>query len=273
VEDLSTKSAVPNGKDSLYIDHQWGKGHRDSENAPFFEMAFDYVAGRFGSAGSGLVLDAGCGVGSHSERLARRGFRVLGLDLSPRNVRDAARNLNDKGLGQAIKLAASDVCLMPLGDGCFQRVMCWGVLMHVPDLERSLKELARVLAPGGHLVLSESNMSSLQSRSRLFLKRILGVGASRALETPAGIEYWSSTANGSVLTRQSNIGWIIETLGGLGCALEDRRAGQFTVLFTDTASWWARRVMHAFNNAWFRHVRVAWPAAGNVMVFRKLGRR
>jgi SAM-dependent methyltransferase len=95
-----------------------------------------------------LVLDVGCGA-SRVARLVRRtsGARTVGVDLSIRSLR-ASR------AAAAGPLVQGDNLRLPLRDGCADLVISNGVIHHTPDARRAFLELARVLRPGGTLVVS-----------------------------------------------------------------------------------------------------------------------
>jgi SAM-dependent methyltransferase len=97
------------------------------------------------------VLDAGCGPGFYAEALVRAGARVTGFDASPRMI-ELAR---DK-VGDAARLRVADLeqPLDWLADGSFDLVVLALVVHHLDGRVETLKELRRVLRPGGRLVLS-----------------------------------------------------------------------------------------------------------------------
>lgn len=98
------------------------------------------------------VLDAGCGTGYLSIRLARSGARLTSIDLSP-NMVQAARN-NAAAAGVTLELHVSSCSSMSaLADASFDRVVSNYVLMDLPDLSGAMHECARVLRPGGFAVL------------------------------------------------------------------------------------------------------------------------
>src|SRR5690606_34095991 len=119
----------------------------------------------------------------------------------------------------------------PFADGTFQYAMCWGVLMHVPNLADALDELTRVLEPGGLLILSEANARSAQAVTLRALKRILGRGRARLFQTPAGIESHEQTDQGALVTRQTDMPWLVADCARRGLRLELRIAGQFTEIY------------------------------------------
>jgi 2-polyprenyl-3-methyl-5-hydroxy-6-metoxy-1,4-benzoquinol methylase len=96
---------------------------------------------------AGLALDVGCGEGRLVRELADRGYDVVGLDASEALIEEA-RSADPDG---RYEVAAIDA--LPVEDGAAQFVICVNVLPHVHDLESAAVELARVLAPGGALLI------------------------------------------------------------------------------------------------------------------------
>jgi SAM-dependent methyltransferase len=94
----------------------------------------------------GVILDLGCGVKPYESLLARPGDRWVGVDNPPTMQGSYGR------LTQADVFA--DCHQLPFADGYFDSVICTQVLEHVPEPERVLRETARVLRPGGVLILT-----------------------------------------------------------------------------------------------------------------------
>jgi SAM-dependent methyltransferase len=95
-----------------------------------------------------LTLDLGCGEGRLSRVLAARGHRVVGVEASPTLV-DAARDA-----APDIDVHVADAGDLPLDDGAADLVVASMVLMNLDDLDGAMREVARVLAPGGRFVAS-----------------------------------------------------------------------------------------------------------------------
>ncbi len=115
---------------------------------------------KFDLRGARRILDVGCGAGQisrHLEKYADPGARITCFDLSFEMLRRARNRIRS---GRASYVAA-DLTRLPLAGSSFDCVTCGYVLEHVPDARDGLQELARVLVPGGKMLLltSEDNYS------------------------------------------------------------------------------------------------------------------
>lgn len=100
------------------------------------------------------ALDVGAGTGRHTLRLARRGARVTALDQSPEMLAVARQTARREGLPIDFLLRSLDDDL-PFEADQFDLLICALVLCHVPGLTHTLREFARVVQPGGHLLITD----------------------------------------------------------------------------------------------------------------------
>jgi SAM-dependent methyltransferase len=101
------------------------------------------------------VLELGCGAGRWSVALARRGARVVGLDLSPARLEQARRVMDLAGVEFPLLEASAEA--VPLPSGSFDIVFCdWGA-MTFADPYRTVPEVARLLRPGGLFAFSHAS--------------------------------------------------------------------------------------------------------------------
>jgi SAM-dependent methyltransferase len=98
----------------------------------------------------GVAVDAACGTGRHTARLAERGHQVHGFDTSSRMLAVARAKV------PGARFAAADLRSLPLPDSSVDLVVCALSLAHVEHLEPVFREAARVLRTGGHLVISDT---------------------------------------------------------------------------------------------------------------------
>jgi ubiquinone/menaquinone biosynthesis C-methylase UbiE len=101
---------------------------------------------------AGTALDAACGTGRHAAYLSSLGHAVIGVDICPQML-DVAR----AKVGGA-DFREGELHELPVADQSADLIVCALALTHVPDLGPVLAEFARVLRPGGHLVISDSRM-------------------------------------------------------------------------------------------------------------------
>lgn len=97
-----------------------------------------------------LVLDAACGVGYGTARLARDARRVVGVDRAP----EAIAYARTEYAVPTARFALADAHVLPFGNNVFDVVVSFETLEHLPRPDDFLAETARVLRPGGMLILS-----------------------------------------------------------------------------------------------------------------------
>jgi SAM-dependent methyltransferase len=113
-----------------------------------------------------IVLEVGCGWGELAQKIRDEvGVEVVATDQSPHMV-DLARSA---GLDASL----ADVQELPFADGVFDVAVAAWMLYHVPDIDRGLAELARVLRPRGRLVAATNSVTHLQE-----LRLLVGSGRS-----------------------------------------------------------------------------------------------
>lgn len=110
------------------------------------------------------LLDVGCGDGELASKLAHRGAIVTGLDADPAMIAAARRRAGVEGT--QLQLVEGQAEKLPFDDAVFDRVVAVTVLCFVCDAERAIMEMARVLKPGGLLVIGELGRWSLWAAHR-----------------------------------------------------------------------------------------------------------
>jgi len=267
--DARARSEPKSTLQKMTIHDAWSRQYRSGENDAFYALAFDYIASVLGDPNSASVLDAGCGSGTKAFELVKRGYLVTALDFSDSILERARADAAALGFDGRVQFSQGDLTALALPTGGVQRCVCWGVLMHVPDIGRAVSELSRVLGPGGVLIVSEGNLRSVQAATLRWIKRALGRERAEVIPTEAGIEFWEETSTGRLMTRQADIPWLVREFRRHGLELVQRRAGQFSEIYVILPWRPLRRLVHLLNNLWFRFPRLAGPAYGNLLVFRK----
>ena len=97
----------------------------------------------------GRALEIGCGQGVGVEIISDlfRAKKIDAFDLDPEMIRRAEKRLNK--FGDSLKLWIGDVTKIPADDNSYDAVFDFGVIHHVPNWQDAVKEIYRVLKPGG----------------------------------------------------------------------------------------------------------------------------
>jgi SAM-dependent methyltransferase len=141
--------------------HDWEAGTYDEKwSISYDERCIDYAADRFRYAAGelgwpyGRALELGSGTGFFLLNLMQAGVATRGsvTDLSPGMVTAALRNAEHLGLDVDGRVA--DAERIPYDDETFDLVVGHAVLHHIPDVELALREVLRVLKPGGRFVFA-----------------------------------------------------------------------------------------------------------------------
>ena len=139
-------------------------------------------AAGFAEARGLRVLEIGCGLGTDGARFARAGAFYTGVDLTDAAVSLARRNFELQGLTGEFRTA--DAENLDFADDTFDVVYSHGVLHHTPDTARAVREVHRVLRPGGRAVVMLYHRDSYNYRVNIKLFRRFGAGL---LKTEAGL--------------------------------------------------------------------------------------
>lgn len=139
---------------------------------PAGERQLSFLGGLLGGAGCGPFLDAACGTGGYVLAVAQTGRRAVGIDLSAAMIARAQARLESLQVTHPTlraEFAVGDMRRLPgLPEGEFAAAVCIGNslphLLRVEDLDACLSELARVLRPGGSLVIQTVNYDGLDLR-------------------------------------------------------------------------------------------------------------
>jgi 2-polyprenyl-3-methyl-5-hydroxy-6-metoxy-1,4-benzoquinol methylase len=258
------------------IHELWETTYRTIECERFYEKAFDWIIASSGLPADARALDIGCGIGQHSIRMARRGVTVVAGDFSPDRVVAARRNVEAHGLSQRVNVCNEDLEEgLSFSDESFDLVLCWGVLMHVPDNEKAMLELVRVTKVGGKIILCEANLFGLDAFTSLIatiLKAAFGKNRTKKIVISRyGLEYWVEAESGDLMTRHTRSASLQRFFMAQGCRLEFRVAGQFTEQFSRFRRFpLIHSLIHELNLFWFSVIRAPYLAHGNLLVFKKV---
>ena len=107
------------------------------------------------------ILEVGSGGGLICEQLAQRKAIMVGIDPSQGALKVARQHSQEAGLGHNIYYMQGYAESLPFADGSFSAIVCFDTLEHVQNLQATISEIARVLAPGGIFVFDTINRTFL----------------------------------------------------------------------------------------------------------------
>jgi ubiquinone/menaquinone biosynthesis C-methylase UbiE len=167
----SAKSRVQALFDSLALEYV----HEREQQVSFVSQKRIVIQMLLG--GRGRLLEVGCGPGIMLPDLLAMGFDVRAIDVSAEMIRRAEQRMTGHPLARRCRLAVGDVERLEFGEGAFDAVLAMGVLEYLPACDGALREMVRVLRPGGHLVLTVPNRAAayhVASSAYLAARRLVG---------------------------------------------------------------------------------------------------
>lgn len=142
------------GKDDLFaLSDRRGQTHEE------LETELEDILAVLGDDKSDPILDFGCGAGLVSFALAKRGYRVVGVDRNATAIESAMQKAQSEGLMSQLEFRVDDCVNSALPDGSFSRVMCLCVTPHllnnsdIPLVIGHLDRISRNASPAGRRVL------------------------------------------------------------------------------------------------------------------------
>lgn len=146
-----------------------------------------------------LILDLGCGTGRASLPFAKQGSTVIGLDISEEMVKKARDKSFAQGLQEHTDYLVGDAENPPFTSRSFNVVIAFGVLHHVPKPQDVLKEISRLMKPGGYYFGHENNQTILRPLFDLTMK------ISKLWDEEAGNHPLISTKNLKKWSKEANM--------------------------------------------------------------------
>jgi 2-polyprenyl-3-methyl-5-hydroxy-6-metoxy-1,4-benzoquinol methylase len=126
--------------------------HPEAYKRFFYASRFRTVLGALDAQAGEEILDLGCGSGAYTRELAKLGAIVTATEIAPTPLALAERNVGD--LAERVEFRLEDAQSLSFADESFDKVLLTEVIEHLPQPDRAILEVARVLRPGGLLVVT-----------------------------------------------------------------------------------------------------------------------
>jgi SAM-dependent methyltransferase len=193
----------------------WQKDYYEPSALRHYDKAVARMLRAMNPSKGSPVLDAGCGTGVHSIRIAKLGHQVRAIDISNTALDESRRRAEQAGVIDKIDFEQADVTSLHFDDASFETIFSWGVLIHIPAFEKCLEEAARVLKPGGRVGFQMTNMTAwdhkleslaraIRRKGKLGQREKFGVGG--YCETHKGPLYWFRTDFKAVEKKMNELG-------------------------------------------------------------------
>jgi len=179
------------------------------------DFTVDYLTDKFDKAVP--IFDLGCGAAPVTYEMLKRGHNIVGADYSLDMLMNATRRLMAGGVSER-PLVNSNGETLPFQDEMFECVVCLGVISYVENYENVIKEINRVLKPGGTVIISFRSKYNLLSNDpvSLFKNIVKNVLIKLKLRRPDKFRIGHYMVCSEVMhTIQSN-GFEFETFKGIG---------------------------------------------------------
>lgn len=126
------------------------------------------------------VLEIGCGMGLHNELMTSAGARVTAIDISDTSVEATCKRAALKGY--ACDVRQGDAAAMDFPDGSFDFVWSWGAIHHAATTGRIVRQIHRVLKPGGQARVMVYNLEGMPAYMTMVRKHLIGFWRGRSLD-------------------------------------------------------------------------------------------
>jgi ubiquinone/menaquinone biosynthesis C-methylase UbiE len=150
---MSYKTAEYDGEASSYDESRFS-----NKLGQHLDYMHKKILGSFINSSGKLVLEAGVGTGRFATWLAKKGFEVIGIDLSREMLKKAKEKKTSLNVDLVLILA--DVHFLPFKEGLFDACICINVLDHFSGIDGFLRQVKYVVKSEGYFVFNFSNLKS-----------------------------------------------------------------------------------------------------------------
>ena len=161
--------------DRRFVDAARLFAHEEGNDRTPFDRIIPYAALR-----DRAVLEIGCGMGLHNELMSAAGARVTAIDISDTSVEATRQRAALKGYAGDVR--QGDAATMDFPDGSFDFVWSWGAIHHAAYTGRIVKQIHRVLKPGGQARVMVYNLEGMPAYMTMARRHLIGFWRGRSLD-------------------------------------------------------------------------------------------
>jgi len=240
------------------------------DSKKIYDLVFDEIKKVVFYKEDETILDAGCGNGVNTIRLVNRGFKVVATDFSEEALKLCRQNVSENKYFGKVEIKTEDLLSLKFESDIFDAVLCWGVLMHIFEVEKALDNLCRVIKPDGYLILCEVSQYAPESLIAWVIKKIAPNNNDEIVKSRFGIDYWSDTQAGRILVRKSSIPSYTKYLDSKGFKKVGHIPGQFTQIYTRMGKNILKKMILRFNLFWFKYIKFPNLSREQILIFKKI---
>jgi ubiquinone/menaquinone biosynthesis C-methylase UbiE len=247
---------------------QWNQDYYHPIALKFYDQAIWDMLRMMEIKPGAPILDAGCGPGVHSVRVAKIGHPVCAIDISNTMLTQAREYAGVKNISDKIEFYQKDLTNLDYPDNSFQYVFSWGVIIHIPDIEKALSELARIVKPGGKLALYITNKTALDHKIEFFVRFITRKPLAGQQHLPLGDGIWYDMNGEKLWVWRLDAKAVSDFLFNRGFNLKHRRIGELSEI-QRRISGIPRRFLLQLNNIAYRLNLPTHLATSQLLIFEK----
>jgi len=247
---------------------QWDDDYYHPIALKFYDAAIADMLEMLQVEKGATVLDAGCGPGVHSIRVAKACYRVRAIDISSAMLGEARTRAARANVADRIEFAQKDLTALDIPDHAFRYVFSWGVIIHIPEAAKALDELARIIEPGGKLALFITNKSALDHKIESLARLVARKPLTGMQHFPLGDGIWYGSDEQKLWVWRFETAAVIDYLKARGFRLTHRRIGALSEI-QRRLSGMPRRQLLRLNDAAYRWNWPANIATTQLLVFEK----
>ena len=245
----------------------WDEDYYPPLAIALYDRSIPWMLEAMGAKPGDLVLDAGCGPGVHSIRAASYGCRVDAIDLSETMLGHARARAEAAGVADKITFnQANLVEYSP--EQPYQFVFNWGVIIHVPQIDEAIENLANAVAPGGSLALQLVMEGSADFMLDRLVRKLLGKPLKERQKTNLGTGNWYTMNDERLWVLRFNLADLDARMASYGFTRVARRACEATE-HQRRLTGWTRNILLRLNDVVSRFNILPGLASTQILIYRK----